>query len=247
MEPTTAEPRIGDAFGRTLQRCWAAGTVPGAACEITERDDGYISAADATRYFTPADELSELDQRAVALARGRILDVGTGAGRHALALQQQGKDVLGLDPSPGAVEVARQRGVAAELGSIAHPPEGVGTFDTFLMLGNNLGLLQGEQSAPEVLRQLASLARPGALLLGTGMDPAGSDPEHTAYQERNRARGRMPGQIRMRVRAGVLATEWFDYLLLASHELERLIGTSPWRRETIHEQGPKYLAVLRLR
>lgn len=247
MEHITTEPRIGDAFGRTLQRCWAAGMAPGAACEITERDDGYISAADALRYFTPVDDLSELDQTAVALARGRILDVGTGAGRHALALQQQGKDVMGLDPSAGAVEVARQRGVVAELGTIAHPPEGIGTFDTFLLLGNNLGLLQGERAAPEVLRQLASLARPGALLLGTGMDPAGSDPDHAAYQDRNRVRGRMPGQVRMRVRAGAVATEWFDYLLLDPHELNRLTQPSPWQWETIHEQGPKYLAVLRLR
>jgi SAM-dependent methyltransferase len=80
-------------------------------------------------------------------------------GRHALALQQQGKHVVGLDPSPGAVEEARERGVAAEPGSIAHPPEGIGAFDTLLLLGSNLGLLQGEQEAPAVLRHLASLAR----------------------------------------------------------------------------------------
>lgn len=127
MEHTIPEPRIGDAFGRTLQRCWAVGAAPGAAFEIAERDDGYISAADATRYFTPAEVLSELDQWEVALTQGRILDVGAGAGRHALALQQQGKDVQGLVPSAGAVEVARQRGVTAELGSIAHPREGIGT------------------------------------------------------------------------------------------------------------------------
>jgi SAM-dependent methyltransferase len=93
------------------------------------------------------------------MARGRVLDVGTGVGRHALALQQQGKHVVGLDPSPGAAEVARERGVAAEPGSIAHPAEGIGAFDTLLLLGNNLGLLQGEQAAPAVLRHLASLAR----------------------------------------------------------------------------------------
>ncbi|WP_159945322.1 MULTISPECIES: bifunctional 2-polyprenyl-6-hydroxyphenol methylase/3-demethylubiquinol 3-O-methyltransferase UbiG [unclassified Nocardiopsis] len=246
MEHTTPEPRAGDAFGRTLQRCWAAGAVPGAAFEIIERDDGHISAADAIRYFTPVEALSELDQAAVAMARGRILDVGTGAGRHALALRHQGKDVVGLDPSPGAVEVTRQRGVAAELGSIAHPPEGIGAFDTLLLLGNNLGLLQGTQRAPMVLRHLALLARRGAQLIGTGMDPASSDPDHIAYQDRNRQRGRLPGQIRMRVRSGALATDWFDYLLLGPDELDRLTRPSPWRLETVQEQGRKYLAVLRL-
>lgn len=242
----TLEPRIGDAFGGTLRRCWEAGAVPGAAFEIIEREDGYIKASDASRYFTPVGELAELDQAAVAMAHGRILDVGTGAGRHALALHQQGKDVVGLDPSPGAVEVARERRVAAEVGSIAHPPGGIDGFDALLLLGNNLGLLQGEQEAPAVLRHLASLARPGALLIGTGCDPASSDPVHTAYQDHNRARGRMPGQIRMRVRSGTLATEWFDYLLASPDELERLVQSSSWRLESVQEQGHKYLAVLRL-
>ncbi|OLT25319.1 hypothetical protein BJF83_23240 [Nocardiopsis sp. CNR-923] len=246
MEEEIRAPRLGDAFGRTLRRCWAAGATPGAAFEIIERDDGHLSAADATRYFTPVADLSELDREAVTLAHGRILDVGTGAGRHALALQQQGKDVVGIDPSPGAVEVARQRGVAAELGSIAHPPEGVGQFDALLLMGNNFGLLQSTQMAKAVLRQLALLARPGALLIGTGADPASSDPDHIAYQDHNRKRGRLPGQIRMRVRSGPLATDWFDYLLPSLDELRQLIRPSPWRLETAHEQGTKYLAVLRL-
>lgn len=244
--PVNFEPRIGDAFGRILQRCWAADAAPGSAFEVIEREDGHISAGDAARYFTPAKELSDLDCAALEVARGRILDVGTGAGRHALALQRQGKDVVGMDPSPGAVEVARQRGAEARLGSIAHPPARIGRSDSLLLLGNNLGLLQGEQAAPQVLEQLASLARPGALLIGTGMDPAGPDPEHTAYHDHNRTRGRLPGQVRMRVRSGTLATDWFDYLLAAVGDLERLIHPSPWQLETVHEQGPKYLAVLRL-
>lgn len=243
----TPEPRIGDAFGRTLRLCWAAGAVPGAAVEIIEREDGHISAGDASRYFTPAEELSALDRTALEAARGRVLDVGAGAGRHALALRARGVDVTGIDPSPGAVEVARQRGVRAETGSIARPPAGIGAFDSLLLLGNNLGLLQGEQAAPRVLEQLAALARPGALLIGTGMDPATSDPEHTAYHDHNRARGRLPGQIRMRVRSGTLATGWFDYLLVGPDGLERLVHRSPWRLESVREQGRNYSAVLRLR
>ncbi|MEU0236283.1 class I SAM-dependent methyltransferase [Nocardiopsis sp. NPDC006198] len=161
------------------------------------------------------------------LAGGRVLDVGVGTGRHALALQASGKDVVGLDPSPGAVEVARQRGVDARLGSIAAPPADIGRFDALLLLGNNLGLLQGPERAPEVLAHLASLARPGALLIGTGMDPSTADADHRAYQERNRRAGRLPGQIRMRNRQGVLATDWFDYLLAGVDDLRALVRRSP--------------------
>ncbi|MFJ9554165.1 class I SAM-dependent methyltransferase [Nocardiopsis sp. NPDC101807] len=240
------EPRLGDAFGLTLQRCWAADVAPGAVCEVIERDDGHINAACAGRYFTPADALAPLDREAVDLAEGRILDVGVGAGRHALALQASGKDVVGLDPSPGAVEVARHRGVDARLGSIATPPADIGRFDALLLLGNNLGLLQGPERAPDVLAHLASLARPGALLIGTGMDPSTTDVDHRAYQERNRRSGRLPGQIRMRNRQGVLATDWFDYLLAGVDDLRALVRRSPWHVVSVREEGRNYLAVLRL-
>ena len=43
--------------------------------------------------------------------RGRLLDVGVGSGRVALHLQESGHEVLGIDISPLAVEVARRRGV----------------------------------------------------------------------------------------------------------------------------------------
>lgn len=167
-----------------------------------------------------------------------------GAGRHALALQALGKDVIGLDPWPGAVEVARQRGVDARLGSLGRPPAGLGRFDTLLLLGNNLGLLQSRQQAPIVLEQLASLARPGARLLGTSTDPCSNDPDHIAHQDYNSKQGRLPGQIRIRVRNSTLATAWFNYLLLSLDELQQLLHQAPWRMGTVQGQGCTYLAEL---
>ncbi|MFE9243535.1 class I SAM-dependent methyltransferase [Nocardiopsis sp. NPDC006938] len=239
-----AGPRVGDAFGETLRRCWEARAAPGSAFEIIERDDGVIHAADASRYFTPSARLPPLDREALELARGSVLDVGVGAGRHALALHERGRTVVGIDPSPGAVEVARLRGVDARHGSIARPPTGLGRFDTLLLLGNNLGLLQDAERAPAVLAHLAALAAPGAVLLGTGMDPGTTNAEHLAYQQRNRAAGHLPGRIRMRNRQGALATEWFDYLFASVDELAELVRPSPWRLVSVRRDRHKYLAVL---
>ena len=80
-------------------------------------------------------------------------------------------DVVGLDTSSGAVATACERGVVARLGNVARPDGGLGRFDTFLMLGNNLGLLGSADQAHEVLTNLARLARPGARLYGTTVDP----------------------------------------------------------------------------
>jgi len=85
--------------------------MPGAVLELIERDDGFLDGADAARYFTGPDAWDALDRLACTEARGRVLDMGAGAGRSALYLQETGRDVVALDVSPGAVEVCQRRSV----------------------------------------------------------------------------------------------------------------------------------------
>lgn len=61
--------------------------------------------------FRSQNEMPLLEQKALSLARGRILDVGAGAGCHALALQQRGMEVKAIDISPLSCEAMRLRGV----------------------------------------------------------------------------------------------------------------------------------------
>ena len=238
-------PVAGDAFGTVLRRCWAAGAVAGAAHEIIERDDGHIEAGDAVRYFASPGEWAPVERWAWGRATGRVLDVGCGAGRHALALSEAGHEVVGVDSSPGAVSVAWQRGLTAVVGDAGDLPAGLGTFDTVLLLGNNIGLLGAR--AAEVLAGLAAVTRPGGQLLGTGLDPhATADPAHLAYHDHNRGQGRLPGQMRLRIRDGVLATDWFDYLFAAPDELRTLVAGTRWQVDHLHEHGPAYAVRLSL-
>ena len=105
--------------------------------------------------------------------------------------------------------------------------------------------------APRFLEALAALAAPSAVIVGQGMDPYATQNElHLAYHERNRALGRLPGQIRMRVRHEDLATEWFDYLFATVDELQGLLAGTPWRLEHLERHDATrahYGAVLRLR
>jgi SAM-dependent methyltransferase len=242
-------PVPGDAFGQALARCWASGIQPGQAFEVIERDDGYLGVGDAARYFASPEDWSPAERQAVWRASGRILDIGCGAGRHAVVLRDGGHDVTGLELSPGAAGVARDRGIRVVEGSIVAPPSGLGRFDTLLLLGNNLGLLGSATTAGRVLTNLADLAAPDARVIGIGMDPYQTTVvEHLAYHELNRHRGRYPGQIRMRVRDGVVATDWFDYLFLSPDEFVALVAESRWKVDHIDtEDGPNYLAVLSLR
>jgi SAM-dependent methyltransferase len=240
-------PRIGDAIGETLTRCWQAGGGPGAAYEILERIDGCVFVADASYYFAGPDAWAAPERWACGEAYGRVLDVGCGGGRHAVLLQDRGLEVVGIDRSPGAVRLARERGVDALEQRLGHE-SGLGTFDTILLLGNNFGLLQSRAAAPALLRRLATLANPGAQILGSSVDPSiTSAPEHLSYHAWNRANGRLPSQQRIRIRGRTVSTPWFDYLHLSAGELAELTSDSPWAVEHVEQDGVVYAAQLRLR
>ncbi|HEU5110130.1 MAG TPA: methyltransferase domain-containing protein [Micromonosporaceae bacterium] len=251
-------PRRGDVFGEMLTdalavrtgvgpRPMVAGRLPRPVIEIIERDDGLINGAPADHYLDGPDRWEPYDRRAVDRAEGAVLDLGAGAGRVALVLQERGVDVTGLDVSPGALRVARARGVRrlVEATVDQHADNGR-MYDTFLLLGNNLGLMEGRERAPGFLRALAAMARPGARIIAQGTDPHGTnDPVHLGYHELNRRRGRLPGQLHLRLRYRDLSTPWFDYLVCSPDELAGLVGGGPWRLADVDDaDAPIYLATL---
>ena len=175
--------------------------------------------------------------------------MGAGAGRHALPLQESGREVVALDVSPGAVEVCRRRGVRETFTGTVFELAGTDPepFDTFLVCGNNYGLLESLEHGLSFLGALAEVAVPGAEIIGTCIDPfATEDPLHLAYHERNRNRGRHPGQIRLRARWSDVATSWFDYLFVPVGELKELAERAGWELVEYQPGSRPYLAVLRL-
>ena len=201
------------------------------AVEIVERDDGLIGASvGASAYFSTYDQWSELDKAAMELVRGRVLDVGCGAGRHALHLQERGHDVVGIDVSSLAAEVCRLRGVRdVRVLPVTQVSRDLGPIDTVIMMGNNWGLMGGHKRARWLLRRLRNLTTGQGRIVALTTDPYGTEtPEHLWYHENNRQRGRMGGQLRIRVRYRKHATPWFDYLLVSKPELEDIIDGTGW-------------------
>jgi len=260
-DDTIDEPRIGDAFGEIMRAALAeltgrgprptiGGTIPRPVIEIVERDDGLINGAPAARYLCGPDEWQPFDRRALDRLDAPTLDVGAGPGRLTLALQERGVPVTALDTSPGALEVAAARGVRRSVcATVAEHAASGAAYDRFALLGNNLGLLGSREAAPGFLAALAAMARPGARIVAQGTDPyGGTDELHLAYHARNRERGRMGGQLRVRVRYRNLATEWFDYLLCTPAELDEVLAPTAWRLESVDDaDAPFYVATLVLR
>ncbi|MFD1163886.1 MULTISPECIES: class I SAM-dependent methyltransferase [Hwangdonia] len=108
-------------------------------------------------------DMPKLEQKALKLAKGSVLDVGCGAGNHSLYLQEKGLKVKAIDVSKGAIDVAKQRGVLhAEVKNII---DETGTFDTILLLMNGTGIFQELAQVSKYLTHLKRLLKPKGQIL----------------------------------------------------------------------------------
>ena len=113
--------------------------------------------------FRDYKDMPALEQKALQLARGKVLDVGCGAGNHSLYLKAKGFDVTSIDISEGAIAVCRQRGLEnTHVLDIAHAS---GSYDTILMLMNGSGFFKELKHTPKVLRHLKFLLNPMGQIL----------------------------------------------------------------------------------
>ena len=118
--------------------------------------------------FRSFKEMPKLEQKALQLAKGHILDVGCGSGSHSLYLQNKGLKVKAIDISKGAIEVARLRGVKnAEVKNVLKETE---TFDTILLLMNGTGVFQKLSKTPQYLKHLKSILNTDGQILVDSTD-----------------------------------------------------------------------------
>jgi SAM-dependent methyltransferase len=215
--------------------------------EIIEREDGYVEAASVASYFAPFRRWAGVERRSMRYVHGRVLDVGCGAGRVALHLQERGHPVTGIDISPLAVQVCGERGVRdARVLPIDRLGPSLGAWDTIVMMGNNFGLVGDPDKARRLLKRFSRMSGPNGRIVATSNDVhQTNDPQHLAYQRLNRKRGRLPGLIRMRIRYRERSTPWFDYLMVSPDEMRSVVAGTGWQIvRVLSDDGSTYAAVL---
>lgn len=245
MTGRRAKSPFDDAWGEALRATFRG--EPRSGHVVMERDDGNVALTPLDLIFAEPRDWPATERAALRYARGRVLDVGCGAGRHALEMQRRGLEVVAIDTSPQAVAVSRERGVRdARLLGLADLSPKLGPFDTVLLLGHNLGLLESATRARKHLARLAAITADRGRIVATTLDPYVTDrPEHKRYHASNRARGRLGGQIRMRARFRTLVDPWFDYLFVSPRELRTLLHDSGWViRRSFGDARPNYSAVI---
>lgn len=110
-----------------------------------------------------------LEKRALQLAKGRILDVGCGAGSHSLYLQEKGFEVTAIDISENAIKACALRGVThAKVKDILEVTDE--QFDTILLLMNGTGIFGTLAATSKYLQHLKSLLAPGGQILVDSSD-----------------------------------------------------------------------------
>lgn len=235
-----------DAFGQAIQAYFKGEE----SLEIVERDDGFITAsADNPKdYFTRFNDWPERQQQVMKFVKGRVLDPGCGAGRHSLYLQEQGYDVTGIDSSPLAITVCQERGLKKVLlRSISEIHKfDPGAFETIIMLGNNFGLFSDYQRARSLLKKMYRITGPDGRIIAESNDPYQTDnPFHLEYHQRNQQRGRMTGQLRIRIRFQRYKSDWFDYLLVSRDEMIDIVKDTGWAvKQFVDHEGSAYIGII---
>jgi SAM-dependent methyltransferase len=127
-----------------------------------------ISDADAMRVdylFRSYHEMPKLEQKALQLAHGKVLDIGCGAGSHSLYLQNdQSLEVVAIDISPNAIRACELRGLKnAKVQDVFTLKDHL--FDTLLLLMNGTGICGTVDNLSNFLLQLKSLLAPNGQIL----------------------------------------------------------------------------------
>jgi len=120
---------------------------------------------DVAYLFRSYQNMPLLEQKALQLAKGKVLDVGAGAGCHALYLQQKGMNVTALDQSTYAIEACRLQKIQNCIQSSVLDYKSETLYDTILLLMNGTGIFGKLNQTATYLQKLKSLLSPRGQIL----------------------------------------------------------------------------------
>lgn len=151
-----------DLFGKAILDFQTNNSPEDLITETTISEEDEMSVAYLFRSY---DEMPLMEQKALQLAKGKILDVGCGAGSHSLSLQnERNLDVTSIDISPNAIEACTLRGLKKAKVQDVMTLENE-KYDTILLLMNGAGMCGKLKNIPNFLLKLKSLLNPGGQIL----------------------------------------------------------------------------------
>lgn len=208
------------------------------ACE----QDGVRDDVPAAFWFRT--EIDTLEAAALALCRGRVLDLGGGTGVHALLLQERGHAVTAIDVEGAAVGIMLRRGVRDARQADLFTFEG-GAFDTVLAICNGLDKVGCLSDLPRFLHRMRALLAPGGQLLVDSFDlRVGADEAAKARMAEKTALGRYFGEVDLRLSYGGLTGPCFSVLHVDETTLAQVAEAAGFLCDVPQRRAGHYLARL---
>ncbi|MBD3407445.1 MAG: methyltransferase domain-containing protein [Candidatus Lokiarchaeota archaeon] len=215
-----------------------------------ERDDGYTTKGSVKQYSAPIQDWFSCERNAIKLARGKVLDIGCGAGRVLQYLKKIGIEGTGIDNSPSAIEACKKRGLQnVSLMSAAEMDYPKNTFDTIVLFGNNFGILGETHKIVKMLKDIYRISTDNAIILACSRNPESTDNEaHIKYHQKNREQNLPPGYVTIRIRYKEAIGDWFSLLMVDEKDMELIANQAGWtiKRKFDGEAG-LYVGVLEKR
>lgn len=186
--------------------------------------------------FRRYEQMPELEQKALTLAKGKVLDVGAGAGCHSLYLQDKGFDVTALDISSLSIEVMKKRGVKNTLCQDFFSLEG--KYDTILMLMNGIGLVGKVEKLNYFFKHLDNILNEGGQVLCDSSDICYIFEEDDG-SFRIPLNGDYYGELTYQMQYKDTKGEEFDWLYIDFQTLESYAKDNGFKIELV-EEGSHY-------
>jgi SAM-dependent methyltransferase len=182
--------------------------------------------------------LKAWEKKALGLCNGSVLDVGAGAGTHALLLQKRGMDVTALEKSPLMCEVMRDRGVERIINDSILNVKGI-EFNTILLFMNGLGMMGSEEETLILFKHLKKLLAKGGQIIGDSTDILYATMNAANATASNQFYGQVEFELTYKKQKG----EKFPWLYLDPVLLTELTEKAGLRSEIIHrDPGFHFLA-----
>lgn len=191
-------------------------------------------------YFRDEAQMPELELTALKYCKGKVLDIGAGAGIHSLVLQQRWFDVTSIDISPLSVEIMKARGVQKAFCGDIFDYTGV-QYDTLLLLMNGIGLSGSLDGLHRFLCHARNLVAPAGQILLDSSDVA------YLYAGKPKPQYRYYGEIAYQYSYKSKKSDWFTWLYVDYDTLKQTAFAAGWKSEILFDDGyDQYLAQLSL-
>lgn len=204
-------------------------------------DDDYIPVKHLFRSYS---EMPSLEKKGLDFCNGLVLDIGCGAGSHSLYLKENTNcKVYGIDISPGAIEVASQRGLNHVLAADFYKYN-YQQFDTLLLLMNGAGIIGTLSNIDSFLTHAKNLMLPGGQILLDSSDISYLFTDKDGGFRINMS-DRYYGELQYKIAYKNQESSWFDWLFIDYITLKNAANTNGLHCELLYE-GEHYDYLARL-